>query len=583
MSEASAPISTNSTAPVPHLRRVLTLWDLIFYGIVLIQPIAPIPLFGVAQDLSRGHFVTIILIAMFAMMITAFSYGRMATLYPAAGSAYTYVGRGLNPHLGFLAGWAMFLDYLLQPLINTVWIATALHARYIPQVSFVVWAALIVGIVTFLNLGGIKASARANKVLLAIMCVVVAAFIYLAVRFLYGSAGWSGLLSTQPFYDPKNFDSHKIWMATSFAALTYIGFDGVTTLSEEVENPKRNVMLATVLVCVFTGVFGGLEVYLGQRVWPDWRTFPNLETAFMDVCRRVGGTMLFHAIGGVIALAAFGSALTGGLGAARLLYGMGRDNVLPKRIFGYVSPKTHIPTYNVVFISLLAFGGAVALNHIGSAYEHAGELLNFGAFLAFMGVNITTYWRFTVHSRPTGIRRELAEAVVLAMGLAFFVVFWRDTRSWFAYHHWVEAMPGVLGVTIGVGLISARIAVAALAAAFLVHLVIKKWRVAVTGMILFADLLLCTFVWLNLPLFGKVLALCFVAVVAAVLFIKYPRLAVDSFLPLFGFVFCGIIWWNLHPIAKIVGGIWFVLGIGYAVIKTRGFRQKPLMIDFKES
>src|SRR5499427_9980252 len=123
-----------SSIAVPRLRRTLSLWDLIFYGIVLIQPIAPIPLYGVAQKLSDGHLVTIILIALFAMLITAVSYGRMATLYPTAGSAYTYVGKGLNPHLGFLAGWAMILDYLLQPLINTVWIATALHERYVHQI-----------------------------------------------------------------------------------------------------------------------------------------------------------------------------------------------------------------------------------------------------------------------------------------------------------------------------------------------------------------------------------------------------------------------------------------------------------------
>src|SRR6202790_4796546 len=122
METSSAPSSS-----APRLRRTLTLWDLIFYGIVLIQPIAPVPLYGVAQKLSDGHFVTIILIAMFAMMITAFSYGRMAALYPSAGSAYTYVGRGINPHLGFLVGWAMFLDYLLQPLINAVWVAETLH------------------------------------------------------------------------------------------------------------------------------------------------------------------------------------------------------------------------------------------------------------------------------------------------------------------------------------------------------------------------------------------------------------------------------------------------------------------------
>lgn len=136
------------------------MWDLVFYGIVLIQPIAPVPLYGVAQKLSDGHFLTTILIALFAMLITAVSYGRMAELYPTAGSAYTYVGRGLNPHLGFLAGWTMFLDYLPQPLINTVWIATALHERYVHSVPFVVWAAVIAGLLTVLNLAGVRRSTR---------------------------------------------------------------------------------------------------------------------------------------------------------------------------------------------------------------------------------------------------------------------------------------------------------------------------------------------------------------------------------------------------------------------------------------
>src|SRR6201993_5256271 len=190
----------NTSAPssaVPRLRRTLTLWDLIFYGIVLIQPIAPVPLYGVAQKLSDGHFVTIILIALFAMLITAVSYGRMGALYPTAGSAYTYVGRGLNPHLGFLAGWAMFLDYLLQPLINTVWISTALHERYVHNVPFFSWAAIIAGIITLLNLRGIRSSARANKALLFVMFVVVGLFVALAIRFLLRADCVTGLFLTQ--------------------------------------------------------------------------------------------------------------------------------------------------------------------------------------------------------------------------------------------------------------------------------------------------------------------------------------------------------------------------------------------------
>lgn len=421
--------STSAPAAVPRLRRTLTLWDLIFYGIVLIQPIAPVPLYGVAQKLSDGHFVTIILIVLFGMLITAVSYGRMGALYPQAGSAYTYVGKGLNPHLGFLAGWAMILDYLLQPLINTVWISTALHERYVQQVPFVVWALLIAGIMTVLNLIGVKASANANKVLLGIMSVVVAAFIVLALKYLYGGQGWAGLFSLQPIYDPTTFDAHKILKASSFAALTYIGFDGVTTLAEDVENPKRNVLLAVVLTCIFAGVCSGIEAYLGARVWPDWHSFPNFETAFMDICSRVGGKFLFNAMGTILIVAAFGSGLTGTLGAARLLFGMGRDNVLPKSFFGKLKPGTSTPSNNILLIGVMSFGGAVVLYHIGNAYEHAAELLNFGAFLAFMGVNLACFWQFSVRVRTGYQRRILRDALLPLIGFLVCSYFWWNLNA----------------------------------------------------------------------------------------------------------------------------------------------------------
>jgi amino acid transporter len=288
-----------------------------------------------------------------------------------------------------------------------------------------VWALLIAGIMTALNLIGVKASANANKVLLGIMSVVVAAFVVLALKYLYGGQGWAGLFSLQPLYNPKTFDSHKILTATSFAALTYIGFDGVTTLAEDVENPKRNVLLAVVLTCIFAGVCSGFEAYLGARVWPDWRSFPNLETAFMDICSRVGGKVLFNSMGFILIVAAFGSGLTGTLGAARLLFGMGRDNVLPKKFFGKLKPGTSTPTNNILLIGGLSFLGAVLLNSIGSAYEHAGELLNFGAFLAFMGVNFACFWQFSVISQKTGESRRLVrDAILPLMGFLFCLVIW---------------------------------------------------------------------------------------------------------------------------------------------------------------
>lgn len=407
----------------PRLRKVLTLWDLIFYGMVLIQPTAPIPLFGVAQKLSNGHTVTTILVAMLAMVVTAVSYGRMAAVYPSAGSAYTYVGRTINPHLGFLVGWAMLLDYILQPLLSVVWMSSALHSRYLAMVPFSVTSLVLVAFVTSLNLIGIKSSARANKALLVAMCFVIAIFFFLAIHYLFGRGGWLGLFSVAPFYTPATFSAGRIWGATSFAALTYIGFDGITTLSEDVQNPKRNVLLATVLVCVLTGILSGAEVYLGQRIWPDWHTFPNLETAFMDVCRLIGGNFLFQAMGIILMLAALGSALTGGLGAARLLFGMGRDGVLPRRFFAHIHPETNTPTFNILLIGAVAYFGALVLNSVGNAYEHAGELLNFGAFLAFMGVNLSAFWHFAL-LRKGGRRRIFADVVLPLIGFAFCASIW---------------------------------------------------------------------------------------------------------------------------------------------------------------
>ncbi len=420
----SSEASSVSEASALRLIKVLTLWDLVFYGLVLIQPTAPIPLFGVAQKLSNGHTVTTILVAMFAMIITAFSYGRMAAVYPSAGSAYTYVSKALNPHLGFLIGWAMLLDYILQPLLNAIWIATAIHSRYIPRMPYNVAAFLVVAFITSLNLLGIKSSARANKVLFFTMCAVVVAFLYLAVHYLFHTQGWAGLFSIQPFYDPETFHAHRIWTATSYAALTYIGFDGITTLSEDVENPKRNVLVATVLVCLVTGVLGGTEAYLGQRVWPNWHMFIELDTAFMDICRRVGGVPLFEAMGAILIVACLGSGLTGALGAARLLFGMGRDGVLPRKFFAHLHRDTNTPTYSLLLIGALAYAGAVSLNYIGNAYEHAGEMLNFGAFLAFMGVNSSTFWYFSIVQRRERRRRLLGDVVLPLIGFAFCALIW---------------------------------------------------------------------------------------------------------------------------------------------------------------
>jgi putrescine importer len=178
-----------------------------------------------------------------------------------------------------------------------------------------------------------------------------------------------------PFYDPRTFHVGAVATATSLAALTYIGFDGVTTRAEQVRDPKRTVPLATVLVCLITGILSAIEVYLAPRVWPDYSTFRNLETAFLDVTGRVGGDVMFQAMAIILIVACFGSGLAGQAGAARLLFGMGWDGVLPRRVFGYVDALSGNPSRNIILIGALSFVAALLIN-----YERAAELLNFERF-----------------------------------------------------------------------------------------------------------------------------------------------------------------------------------------------------------
>jgi len=417
---ASANLDANA---VPRLRRVLSLWDLVLYGVVAVTPSAPVTVFGLVSVRARGHTVDTILLAMIAMSLTAISYGRMASLYPTAGSAYTYVGRGLHPHLGFLAGWAMLLDYLIIPLFCVVY-GSLIVQRMLPGVPYVVISASFACGITYLNVRGIRATARTNQVLMAFMGLVLVAFIAFAIRYLLYHAGWGGLFSTAPFYDPREFDARAVLHATSFAALAYIGFDSVTTLAEDVHNPKRNVLVATVAVCLFTGTFGGALTYLAQRVWPDFRTFPDIATAFMDATRKVGGSGLFEAMVLLLIVANLGSGLTGQVGAARLLFGMGRDNVLPKRFFAYLDPKRNTPTFNILVIGALTFAGS-----LGKRYDLIGELLNFGAFLGFMGVNAAAIRQFYILPQSGRTRSFLHDLLLPFLGFAFCLVIWLGLGS----------------------------------------------------------------------------------------------------------------------------------------------------------
>jgi amino acid transporter len=402
----------------PGLNRVLGLRELVLYGIVLIQPTAPMPLYGVVCEQAKGHVVTTILIGMIAMLFTAISYGRMAQAYPSAGSAYTYVGRELHPALGYLTGWSMIFDYVLNPIICVIWCSKA-ALNFMPTVPFAAWAVFFAALFTLLNLRGIKASSRTNEVITAGLSVVIVLFFMAAARTILRSPDQGASRFLLPFYDPSTFSWKAVSTGTSIAMLTYIGFDGISTLSEEAHNPRRNILLATVLTCLLTGVLAASQVYAAQLVWPRYEGFPDVDTAFVFIAGQAGGPALFFIVNLALLVATIGSGAGSHLAAGRLLYGMGRDDAIPARFFGALDERTHIPRNNILLVGSLALIGAFAVS-----YQLGAELLNFGAFIGFMGVNLAAFVRYYVRAS----KRTFFDLVSPLMGFVICLYIWWSLR-----------------------------------------------------------------------------------------------------------------------------------------------------------
>ena len=407
----------SSSAP-PRLHRSLGLFELLIMGVIMVQPTAPMPPFGAISAGARGHVVTVVLMAMFAMMLTAIGYGRMARAYPLAGSAYSYVAREIHPALGYITGWSMLLDYVVNPIICTIWCAKALLNLF-PQAGYAFWAVLFAALFTTLNLRGIRATARTNQILTAIMGVVIVWTVGALIRFVFGQEPAAGDF-VRPFYDPELFSWRSISNGASIAVLTYIGFDGISTLSEEVKNPRRNILLGTVGTCLIIGILSVVQVYWAQMVWPASTPYPDVDTAYLHIAGRAGGTILFQTLTWILVLATIGSASGAMLAGARLLYGMGRDGALPKGFFGYVHPVRRIPSKNVLLIGCVCVVGAFLIS-----YQMGAELLNFGALIGFMGVNLSSLLHYYVRGRD----RHWSHLVFPALGFLVCFYLWLSL-SW---------------------------------------------------------------------------------------------------------------------------------------------------------
>lgn len=398
-----------------HLAPTITLWPLVLFGIAYITPFIVLTTFGVFSEASNGTLPTAYLIATIAMVFTAFSYGKLAAIYPAAGSAYTYAREAIDSRVGFMVGWVVLLDYFFLPMV--VWlIGTAYLTDQFPSVPGWVFLLGFIILTTSLNVIGMKMATRINSALIAFQGLVLVFFVVFSLKTSFGSSG-SGL-TIDPFWNSASTVS-AISAGAALTAYSFIGFDAVSTFAEEVVNPRKTVPRAIILTAGIAGTIFVIVAYVIQLVHPGGN-FTNTDSATLDIAKQIGGNLFGSIFLATVIVAQFTAGIPIQAAGARLMYAMGRDNAIPRVIFGYVHPKLQTPLYNLLLT------GGVGLLALFLTVSSSTSFINFGAFVAFAFVNISVIFQF-MRDRKAGVNHNpIAWIVAPLIGLA--VIIWLFTH-----------------------------------------------------------------------------------------------------------------------------------------------------------
>jgi|SRR5699024_322795 len=385
-----------------HLQRRLKLHHVVFIGLAYMSPFAVFDTFGIVSASTGGHVPASYVIVTIAILFTAFSYGKMVRIYPVAGSAYTYARRTINSGIGFLVGWAALLDYLFLPMINALLAKIYLSAEF----GFVpgwVWIVGLIVIISVLNIIGVKITAKANVLMVLFQLVVALVFVFLTIRAIRADSAVEFALA--PFY-AIDMQTSSLFAGASVLALAFLGFDASTTLSEETIEPEKNMPRAIFLIALLGAAFFTSVTFFMQVLFPDVESLhaltDDIEAASPHIAMYIGGFAFqaFFLSGAFISVLASG--LASQTSASRLVYAMGRDGILPRRFFGYISPRFGTPVLNILVI------GVIALTALSLDLNSATSLINFGAFTAFAFVNLSVI--------ATYVRREGFSIVAGAFG-----------------------------------------------------------------------------------------------------------------------------------------------------------------------
>jgi amino acid transporter len=406
---------TETRRPETQFKRVLGLPALVFFGLAYMVPLTVWTTYGVVTTSTEGHLPLAYVVTTTAMMLTAYSYGRMVVAHPTSGSAYSYASRSFGRPLGFMVGWALLLDYIFLPMINYLVIGLYMQ-DYFPSTPQALWVIIAVALVTGLNILGIRLLANMNFAFVAAQIVFIAVFAVMAIVHITSDVDVQSF--SAPFVDGS---THVGLVAAGAAvlALSFLGFDAVSTLSEETNNPRKRIPQAIVLCALVGGLVYIFQSYLGHLAFPDWRSFGDRQdVASADVMTAIGGDFLNSFFTAAYIAGAFACAMASQASVARILFAMGRDGSLPRPLFGRLHHRYRTPvTANLIV-------GAFGLTALFISLATVSSMISFGALAAFSFVNLSVVKTYVVdQGRRSGA--DIARYVVLpVLGFAFTIYLW---------------------------------------------------------------------------------------------------------------------------------------------------------------
>ncbi|WP_340084051.1 amino acid permease [Siminovitchia sp. FSL H7-0308] len=390
-----------------QMKRSLTLIPVVLFGFSFMALATVFSTYGIAAELSNGMVSGSYLLALIVMLFTAYSYGQMAKVVPSAGSAYTYTQKSISPHVGFMVGWAVLMDYLFIPMVNYLLFGIFFSAAF-PAIPSYIWILGMLLLVTLINARGIRLATMANAMITIFSLLFIFIFIGFSVKEIVGGAGTGTLLNVKPFFNPDESFSYIV-AGAALLCFSFLGFDSATAFAEETVNPKKTIPRAVMLITLVGGAVFMTVSYFAYNVWPDHTTFTDPDSASHEIITFVGGKLMATLFLAVYAVTVFGSAMSSQASASRVLFAMGRDGQLPS-FFGKLHPKFKTPINNILLIS------AISLLSLVLSLTLVASFINFGAFIAFISVNIAVISYYFIKKKERSFKGTILYLILPGIG-----------------------------------------------------------------------------------------------------------------------------------------------------------------------